>query len=82
MTKQVFPIYAFCKQKRYLHRYLGKLRTMKLSSFISRFQKLNAYLEEFPSNTEGQEIALLPADKVMDIINHSMPTTSKNNMIE
>ena len=47
---------------------------MKLHSFI--------YLEEIPPDTEGQETASLSADEIMDIIYHSMPTTSKNKMIE
>ena len=49
---------------------------MKLHSFISR------HLEEFFPDTEGQEAAPLPADKIMDIIYHSMPTLWKNKMIE
>ena len=55
---------------------------MKLRSFISRLQELNAYLEEFPPDTEGQETGSLPADEILDIIYHSMPTTWKNKMIE
>ena len=39
-------------------------------------------LEEFPSDTEGQETAPLPADEIMDIKYHSIPTTWKNKMIE
>ena len=45
---------------------------MKLRSFLSRLQKLN----------EGQETALLPADEIVDIIYHSMPTMWKDKMIE
>ena len=82
MTKHAFPAYAFREQKRYLRRHLVKPRSMKLRSFISRLQELNAYLEEFPPDTEGQETAPLPADEIMDIIYHSMPTTWKNKMIE
>ena len=55
MIKHAFPAYAFCKQKRYLRRHLNKPRSMKLHSFISRLQELNAYLEEFPPDIEGQE---------------------------
>ena len=55
---------------------------MKIRSFISRLQERNAYLEEFPSDTEGQETAPLPADKIMDIIYHSMPTKWKKKMVE
>ena len=55
---------------------------MKLRSLISRLQKLNAYLEKFPPDIEGQETALLPADEIMDIIYHSMPNTWKNKIIE
>ena len=77
MTKHAFPAYAFREQKRYLRRHLVKPRGMKLRSFISRLQELNAYLEEFPSDTEGQETASLPADEILDIIYHSMPTTWK-----
>ena len=55
---------------------------MKLHSFISRLQELNTYLVKFHLNTEGQETVPLPADEIMDIIYHSMPTTWKNNMIE
>ena len=54
---------------------------MKLCCFISRLQELNAYLEEFTLDTEGQETVLLPADVTMDIIYHSMPTMWKNRMI-
>ena len=43
---------------------------------------MNAYSEEFLPDTEGQETAPLPADEIMDIIYHSMPTTWKNKMIE
>ena len=59
MTKHTFPAYAFCKQKRYPRRHLVKPRSMKLRRFISRLQELNAYLEEFPPETEGQETAPL-----------------------
>ena len=55
---------------------------MKLRSFISRLQELNAYLEDFPPDTEGQEAAPLSADEIMDIIYHSMSITWKNKMIE
>ena len=62
MTKHAFPAYAFREQKRYLQRHLVKPRSMKLRSLISRLEELNAYLEEFPPNTEGQETAPLPTD--------------------
>ena len=82
MTKHAFPAYAFHEQKRYLHRHLVQPRSMKLRSFISRLQELSAYLEEFLPDTEGQKTTPLPADEIMDIVYHSMPTTSKNKMIE
>ena len=68
-------IYVFHKQKRYMPRHVVKPRSMKLHRFIGRIQELNAYLEEFLPHTEGQETAPLPADEIMDIIYHSMPTT-------
>ena len=43
---------------------------------------MDAYLEEFPPDTEGQESVPLPADEIMDIIYHTMPATWKNKMIE
>ena len=43
---------------------------------------MNAYLEEFLTDTESQETAPLPADEIMDIIYQSMPTTWKNKVIE
>ena len=70
------------EQKRYLCRHLVKPRSMKLCSFISRLQELNAYLEEFPPDTKGQETAPLPADEIMDIIYHSKSTTWKKKMTE
>ena len=82
MTKHACPTYAFREQKRYLCRHLAKPRSMKLLSSISRLQELSAYLKEFPPDIEGQETAPLPADEIMDIIYHSMPTTWKNKMIE
>ena len=82
MTKHAFPTYAFCNQTRYLCRHLIKSKGMKLLSFITWLQKIYTYLGEVPPDTEGQEIASLPADKIMDIIHHSMPTTQKNKMIE
>ena len=75
MTKHAFPAYAFCEQKRYLHRHLVKPRSIKLRSFISRLQGLNTNLEEFPPDTDGQETVPLPAYETMDIIYHSMATT-------
>ena len=68
MTKHAFPAYAFRQQKRYSRRYLIKSRSMKLYSFISRLQELNAYLEEFPLDTEGQKIAPLLVDQIIDMI--------------
>ena len=55
---------------------------MKLRYFISRLQELNAYLEELPPDTGGQETAPPPADEIMDIIYLSMPTTWKNKIIK
>ena len=55
---------------------------MKLFSFISRLQELNAYLGEFHCDTEGQTVTPIPVDEIMGIIYHSMPTTWTNKMIE
>ena len=43
ITKHTFPAYAFCELKKYLRRHLVKPRSMKLHSFNSRLQELNAY---------------------------------------
>ena len=75
ITKHTFLPYAFRKQKTYLRMHLLKPRSMKLRSFITSLQEMNAYLEDFPLDTEGQETAPLSADEIMDIIYHSMPTT-------
>ena len=40
---------------------------VKLRSFISKSQVLNAYLKEFPPDTEGQDTAPLPVNEIMDI---------------
>ena len=53
ITKHLFPAYTFCDQQKYLRRHLIIPRSMKLRSFISRLQELNAYLEEFPPDIEG-----------------------------
>ena len=82
MTQHAFPAYTVYKHKRYIGRHLVKHWSIKLCSFISRLQELNAYLEECPPNKEGQEIVSLIADEIMDIIYHSIPTSRKNNMIE
>ena len=82
MTKHAFPAYAFCEQKSYLGRHLIKPRSMKIHSFISRLQELNAHLEEVTPDIEGQETAPPPADEIMGIVYHSMPTTWKNKIIE
>ena len=55
---------------------------MKSRTFISRLKELNAYLADFPPDTEGQETASLPAHEIMDIIYYSMPTKWKNKVIE
>ncbi len=55
---------------------------MKLHSFVSRLQEVSAYLEEYLTDTKGQETAPLPADEIMDIIYHSIPTVWNNKMIE
>ena len=68
MTKHTFPVYAFCIQKKYLYRHLGKSRSMKVHSFINRLQDLNPYLEEFLPDTEDQEIIPVPADEIIAII--------------
>ena len=75
MTKHAFPAYAFHEQTRYLRRHLIKFRNMKLCIFIGRLQELNVYLKQFPPDKEGQETEPLPADEIMEIIYHSMPTS-------
>ena len=70
MTKHTFPAYAFCEQKRYFCRHLVKPRSMKLCGIISGLKELNANLEDFPPDTEGQETATLPTGEIMDIIYH------------
>ena len=82
MTKHAFPAYAFREQKRYLRRHLVKPRSLKLHSFISRLQELNAYLADCPPDTVGQATISLSANKIMNIIHHSMLTTWENKMIE
>ena len=74
MIKHAFLSYAFREQKKYLRRHLVKPRSMKLCSLISRLQELNAYLDKFFPDTEGQKTAPLPADKIMEIIYHSIQT--------
>ena len=66
-------------KKRYSFRHIIKPRSMKLYSFISRLQELNAYLEEFPPDTEGQESSPLPANEIVDIIYHSMLNMDKQD---
>ena len=44
---------------------------MKVCSFISRLEELNAFLEEFPPDIEGQETKLISVDEIMDIIYRS-----------
>ena len=82
MTKHAFPAYAFREQKGNLRRHLIKPRSMKLHSFVRRLQELNGCLEDFFSDTEGQEIAPLSADEIIGIMYHSIPATWKNKMIE
>ena len=55
---------------------------MKLCSFISRLQELNANLADFLPEMEGQDTIPLPTDEIMDIIYHFMSSTWKNKMIE
>ena len=76
MTKHAFPAYSYREQNRYLYRHLARPRSMKLRSFISMIHELNTY------SAEGQETAPLPAEEIMEITYHSMPTTWKNKMIE
>ena len=78
MTKHTFSVYALREQKSFLHRYLVRSRSMKLRSFFSRLEELNAYLEELPPDTEAQKTSPLPADEIIDIIYHSMSTTWKD----
>ena len=54
---------------------------MKIRSLVSRLQELNAYLAEYPPDTEGQETEPLPADEIKDIIHYSIPVAWKNKMI-
>ena len=53
---------------------------MKIHSFSSRLQELNAYLAEFCPDTEGQKIKPFATDEIMDIIDYSMFTTWKNRL--
>ena len=41
---------------------------MKVHSFITRLQELNAYSVEFPSDAPGQDTELLSSIEIMDII--------------
>ena len=81
VTEHTFQSYAFCKWKRCIFRHMIVPWSIKLSTFISRLQKLNKYFEGFLHSTSGQEIFPLPMDEIMDMIYHSMSTTWKNMMI-
>ena len=55
---------------------------MKLHTFISRLQALNISSGEILPETQGKEIASFPANNVMDVNDHFMPTRRKCEMIE
>ena len=76
------PTYTLCNEKRYLYGLLIKLRSIKLCTFISRLQELNAYFRELLLDIQGQENTPLPTDEIMDIIFHSMSTIQKNKLTE
>ena len=50
--------------------------------YVSKLHELITYLEEFLTDTPGQEIESLSTDEVVDVIFHSMPTMRKNKIIE
>ena len=48
---------------------------MKLHRFISRLQELNAFLGDFPPDTEEQETELLSIGEIMNSIWNKVSTT-------
>ena len=62
MTVHIFPVLAYQHQKRYMHKYLRKPKTMKVHTFNTRRIQLNDYLAYFPPNCIEQMVTTLPDD--------------------
>ena len=78
LTNYVFPKMALRMQKRYMRRQMRKPREMTIRSYVARVQELNSYLKSFPPFGDNQE---LPEDKILDILEFSVPHSWSNEFI-
>ena len=73
MTVHIFPVPTYQDQKRYMYRYLGKAKTVKVRTFTTRLIQLNHYLSYFPPDCIGQMVTALSDDEVKEILYHAIP---------
>ena len=82
MTVHIFPTYAYCHQRRYTQRYLGKSPEMMVQSFTTRLIQLNKYMLYFPPDRPGQLVTSLHVDDIKEILYHTLPNTWEKKMVE
>ena len=82
MTVYNFSVLAYQDQKRYMYRYLRKLKTMKVPTFTTRLKQLNNYLPYCPPDCVGQMVTALPDDEVKEILYHAMPSSCQIQQVQ
>eukprot|EP00957_Ditylum_brightwellii_P136024 10372856-Ditylum_brightwellii.AAC.1 len=69
----MFPLQAYVTQARYMHWTVMKPHNMSLHTFVAHVNKMNDRLEQFPLRDNGTPQVKLVKDKLMDILENTVP---------
>ena len=80
VTEHVFLKSACHKQKSYMRRFLEKPRDLNAKQFVERVIHINKLLERFPDPSSTTAAAKMPENKILDILEESMPHVWQKHM--
>ena len=73
VTLGFFPQKSLQDQKRWMRRFLKKLRDMLVQDYIDHMININDYLKEFPPVIVGGNATKLPGNELLDLLEFRIP---------
>ena len=80
MTEHVSPKPVWQKQKSYMRRFLKKVRDLSAKKIVEQVIHINKLLEHFPDPSSTTPDAKMPEDKILDLLEASMPQSWQRHM--
>ena len=82
LTRHIFPMKAYVKQKRYMRHGMQKPPLMTARQWVTCVRELDGYLPLFPNPSDTREAESLPEDKLLDALECLSPPRWQRKMME